>query len=84
MSLESFIEERKKLLAEAEYDLENFDYDVVIKHKYNIKSRTKEENEAVARRSLERTIQNLKDYIETPNVFERQKLLEERETGIAT
>ena len=72
MSLESFIEERKQLIAEAEYDLENFDYDVVIKRKCDVDSRTKEENEAITRRSLERTIQNLKDYIDEPNWMKRE------------
>lgn len=78
MSLEAFITERKERILELNQELENFNYDVVVKHGYNVKSRSKEENEKIAKREIAKTIKNLEEYIETPNVFERMKKNEKR------
>ena len=72
-ALQAFIKTRKELLLRAEYDLANFDYGVVIARRCDVKSRTNEENEAATLGLIHNQIRNLKEYIETPNVFERTK-----------
>ena len=73
MSLDAFIKERKELILRAEYDINNFDYGVVIARGCDVKSRTNEENEKICLESIHRQIKNLKEYIDTPNWLERER-----------
>ena len=71
MSLEAFIKERKELLLRAEYDLNNFDYGVVIARRCDVKSRSEEENEAATLSLIHNQIRNITQYLDIPNWQER-------------
>jgi len=68
-----FLKERKELLLRAEYDLNNFDYGVVIARRCDVKSRSEAENEKATLQLIHNQIKNLKEYIDTPNWQERLK-----------
>ena len=66
-----FLKDRKELLLRAEYDLNNFDYGVVIARKCDVKSRTEDENEKAALLLIHNQIRNITQYLDTPNWQER-------------